>query len=96
VLLCADYSQIELRILAEFAHEEGMRAAFAVGRDIHMVTAAQFVPNIEELPEDEQKLPRSKVKAVNYGLPYGMRAETLRRKAWKDYGWIHVSSATPS
>jgi DNA polymerase I-like protein with 3'-5' exonuclease and polymerase domains len=86
VLLSADYGQIELRILAERAGEQVMRTAFAAGKDIHLVTAARFAPDIEQLPEPEQKLPRSKAKAVNYGLPYGMGAETLRRKAWKDYG----------
>ena len=62
-----------------------MRAAFAAGEDIHVATAVWFTPGIRQLPETEQKLPRNKAKAVNYGLPYGMGAETLRRKAWKDY-----------
>jgi DNA polymerase-1 len=85
VLLAADYGQIELRILAERAGEQVMRTAFAAGKDIHLVTAARFAPDIERLPKAEQTLPRSKAKAANYGLPYGMGAETLRRKAWKDY-----------
>jgi DNA polymerase I len=86
ILLCSDYGQIELRILAERAGEAVMRAAFAAGQDIHTLTASRFTPNIAELPKDQQRLPRNKAKAVNYGLPYGMGAETLKRKAWKDYG----------
>jgi DNA polymerase I len=87
VLLSADYGQIELRILAERAGEAVMRAAFAAGKDIHTVTAARFLPHIWSLPEKdpERILARKRAKAVNFGLPYGMGAETLRRKAWKDY-----------
>jgi DNA polymerase-1 len=81
LLLDGEYGQIELRILAERAGENVIRAAFAAGQDIHMLTATRFAPNIEQLPETEQKLLRNKAKAVNYGLPYGMGAKTLRRKA---------------
>jgi DNA polymerase-1 len=87
VLLSADYGQIELRILAARAGEEVMRAAFASGTDIHVATAVWFAPGLAGLSKDdpEMKLPRNKAKVVNYGLPYGMGAETLRRKAWKDF-----------
>jgi len=87
MFLSADYGQIELRILAERAHEQIMRAAFASGQDIHDTTGARFLPEIWQLDKDDpaRKLARSKAKAVNYGLPYGMGAETLRRKAWRDY-----------
>jgi DNA polymerase I len=87
VFLSADYGQIELRILAELAGEQTMRAAFAAGQDIHTRTAAWFLPEIEQLDEKDpaRVLGRNKAKVVNYGLPYGMGAESLRRKAWKDY-----------
>jgi DNA polymerase I len=85
VLLSADFGQIELRVLAERAGEQVMRAAFTAGEDIHITTAEKFTPDIRQMPETEQKLPRNKAKTVNYGLPYGMGAEALRRKAWKEY-----------
>jgi DNA polymerase-1 len=71
VLLCADYSQIELRILAHLSDDEGLKAAFASGTDIHTATAAR----VFGLPE-EQVDPslRNRAKMVNYGLAYGMNA----------------------
>ncbi len=74
VLLVADYSQIELRILAHLAQDEGLRAAFASGQDIHAATAAKVygLP-----PEQVDAQIRSRAKAVNYGLAYGMNAYGL-------------------
>ncbi|MDP9328477.1 MAG: DNA polymerase I [Actinomycetota bacterium] len=71
VLLCADYSQIELRILAHLSSDEGLREAFATGHDIHAATAAR----VFGLPEDAvDPALRSRAKMVNYGLAYGMNA----------------------
>jgi DNA polymerase-1 len=74
VLLVADYSQIELRILAHLAQDEGLRAAFESGQDIHAATAAKMYG----LPLEQVDAPiRSRAKAVNYGLAYGMNAYGL-------------------
>ncbi|MGZ5300330.1 MAG: DNA polymerase I [Actinomycetota bacterium] len=71
VLLTADYSQIELRILAHLSGDEGLREAFATGHDIHTATAAR----IFGLPRDKvDPALRSRAKMVNYGLAYGMNA----------------------
>ncbi|MGQ0670890.1 MAG: DNA polymerase I [Actinomycetota bacterium] len=71
LLVCADYSQIELRILAHLSGDEGLRAAFESGADIHTATAAR----VFGLPEDKvDPALRSRAKMVNYGLAYGMNA----------------------
>jgi DNA polymerase-1 len=71
VMLTADYSQIELRILAHLSGDEGLREAFATGHDIHTATAAR----VFGLPEDTvDPALRSRAKMVNYGLAYGMNA----------------------
>jgi DNA polymerase-1 len=71
LLLCADYSQIELRILAHLSGDEGLREAFEAGADIHTATAAR----VFGLPEDKvDPASRSRAKMVNYGLAYGMNA----------------------
>jgi DNA polymerase-1 len=71
VLLTADYSQIELRILAHLSGDAGLREAFASGTDIHTATAAR----VFSLPEDRvDPGSRSRAKMVNYGLAYGMNA----------------------
>ncbi len=71
LLLVADYSQIELRILAHLAEDEGLMAAFASGADIHTATSAK----VFGLPEDQvDPATRSRAKAINYGLAYGMNA----------------------
>jgi DNA polymerase-1 len=71
LLLVADYSQIELRILAHLAEDEGLRAAFESGTDIHTATSAK----VFGLPEDQvDPTTRSRAKAINYGLAYGMNA----------------------
>ncbi|MDO4750300.1 MAG: DNA polymerase I, partial [Eubacteriales bacterium] len=71
VLVDADYSQIELRLLAHIANDETMRQAFLDGEDVHRVTAAQVfnVPLEEVTP-----LQRSRAKAVNFGIVYGISA----------------------
>ena len=69
VLIDADYSQIELRVLAHIAQDENMLAAFRAGQDIHRATASQVfhVPPEEVTPEM-----RSSCKAVNFGIVYGI------------------------
>jgi len=71
VLLVADYSQIELRILAHLSGDEGLRAAFDSGQDIHAATAATV---FDLPPEHVDAEMRRRAKAVNYGLAYGMNA----------------------
>jgi DNA polymerase-1 len=71
VLLSADYSQIELRIIASVAKEEAMIEAFKNKQDIHQATAAKvFGKAIEEVTSDE----RRRAKAVNFGIIYGQSA----------------------
>jgi DNA polymerase-1 len=77
VLLVLDYSQIELRILAHLSGDEGLRAAFESGDDIHTATAAR----VFGLPLDAvDPGSRSRAKMVNYGLAYGMNAWGLAQR----------------
>ena len=71
VLVSADYSQIELRIVAAISGDENMCAAFKTGKDIHTATAAK-VFNVEEA--DVTKEMRYKAKSVNFGIIYGQGA----------------------
>jgi DNA polymerase I len=74
VLLVADYSQIELRVMAHLSGDEAMAEAFAAGKDFHAATAAK----VFGVPESEvDGAMRSRVKQINYGLPYGMNAYGL-------------------
>jgi len=74
VLVDADYSQIELRLLAHISGDETMRKAFLDGEDIHTVTASQvFGVPLEKVT----KLQRSRAKAVNFGIVYGISAFSL-------------------
>jgi DNA polymerase-1 len=71
VLLSADYSQIELRIIAEISKEENMLDAFSKGIDIHTATAAKvYGISIEEVDSNQ----RRNAKAVNFGIIYGQSA----------------------
>ena len=93
-LIDADYSQIELRVLAALANDENMINAFNNGEDIHKTTAAQ-VFNLP--PEMVTPLLRSRAKAVNFGIVYGIGAFSLAKdigvsvKEAKDYidGYLH-------
>ncbi len=76
-LLAADYSQIELRIMAHLSGDEGLLAAFAGGADIHRATAAEVFGTSLALVSDEQ---RRSAKAINFGLIYGMSAFGLARQ----------------
>ena len=74
VLVDADYSQIELRLLAHISGDETMIRAFRSGEDIHAVTASQ----VFNVPlEDVTSLMRSRAKAVNFGIVYGISAFSL-------------------
>ena len=83
VLLAADYSQIELRIMAHLSGDPGLRAAFASGEDIHRATAAEVFGTPLERVEAEQ---RRAAKAINFGLMYGMSAYGLARQLGIDQG----------
>jgi DNA polymerase I len=73
-LLTADYSQIEMRIMADVSEDAGLIAAFNSGEDFHSVTASR-VFDVE--PEAVTPAQRSKIKAMNYGLAYGLSAYGL-------------------
>jgi DNA polymerase-1 len=76
-LLAADYSQIELRIMAHLSGDEGLLRAFAEDRDIHQSTAAEvFGVALDEVSGDQ----RRSAKAINFGLIYGMSAFGLARQ----------------
>jgi DNA polymerase I len=77
VLLAADYSQIELRIMAHLSGDVNLLAAFAEDRDIHQATAAE-VFGVE--PEGVSVAQRRAAKAINFGLIYGMSAFGLARQ----------------
>ena len=74
VLVDADYSQIELRVLAHIARDEAMQAAFIGGMDIHTATAAQV---FGVAPEAVTPLQRRNAKAVNFGIVYGISEFSL-------------------
>ncbi len=73
----ADYNQIELRILAHLAHDEGLMAAFTTGVDVHRAIAARVFHVGEDDVSHEQ---RERAKAVSYGLAYGMEAFGLSQR----------------
>ncbi len=76
VLLAADYSQIELRMLAHYSGDAALREAFLANQDIHRFVAAQ----VNGIPlEQVDKAQRSKAKAVNFGIIYGQTAYGLSR-----------------
>jgi len=77
VLMAADYSQIELRIMAHLSGDEGLLAAFAEDRDIHQATAAEvFGMPLEAVSPDQRRL----AKTINFGLIYGMSPFGLARQ----------------
>ncbi|MBI6851210.1 DNA polymerase I [Pseudomonas cichorii] len=80
-LLAADYSQIELRIMAHLASDEGLLDAFRNGLDVHRATAAEvFGVELDEVTNDQ----RRSAKAINFGLIYGMGASGLARQIGVD------------
>lgn len=76
-IMAADYSQIELRIMAHLSQDKGLLAAFAAGKDIHRATAAEVFGLPLEKVTNEQ---RRSAKAINFGLIYGMSAFGLARQ----------------
>ena len=77
ILMAADYSQIELRIMASFAKDEHMIEAFKNGRDIHSTTAAKiFKVSLDEVDSDM----RRKAKTANFGIIYGISAFGLSQR----------------
>jgi DNA polymerase-1 len=76
-IVAADYSQIELRIMAHLSEDKGLLEAFAEGRDIHTATAAEvFGTSLDKVSADQ----RRSAKAINFGLIYGMSAWGLSRQ----------------
>jgi DNA polymerase-1 len=70
-LLSADYSQIELRIMAHIAEDENLLAAFAAGKDVHQATAAEiFGVDLDTVTSEQRRY----AKVINFGLIYGMSA----------------------
>ena len=76
-IVSADYSQIELRLMAAFSGDEAMLAAFRSGADIHRETASRVYGVMPALVSDEQ---RSKCKMVNFGIIYGISAFGLSQR----------------
>ena len=83
VVMAADYSQIELRIMAHLSGDEGLLRAFQEGGDVHRATAAEVfgLP-----PEEVSANQRRAAKAINFGLMYGMSAFGLARQLGVDRG----------
>ncbi|MEM5537358.1 DNA polymerase I [Neptuniibacter pectenicola] len=76
-IVAADYSQIELRIMAHLSQDEGLLEAFSKGADIHSATAAEvFKVDLNEVSSDQ----RRSAKAINFGLIYGMSAFGLAKQ----------------
>jgi DNA polymerase-1 len=77
VLLAADYSQIELRIMAHLSADKGLLTAFADDQDVHRATAAEvFGASLDDVTTDQ----RRSAKAINFGLMYGMSAFGLAKQ----------------
>ncbi len=77
IIVAADYSQIELRIMAHLSRDKGLLQAFAQGKDIHRATAAEVFGLPLDSVSNEQ---RRSAKAINFGLIYGMSAFGLSRQ----------------
>lgn len=76
-LVAADYSQIELRIMAHLSEDKSLLNAFSLGQDIHSATAAEvFAVSLDKVTTDQ----RRSAKAINFGLIYGMSAFGLARQ----------------
>lgn len=76
-IVAADYSQIELRIMAHLSEDEGLLRAFALGQDIHRATAAEIMGIEPDAVTSDQ---RRNAKAINFGLIYGMSAFGLAKQ----------------
>lgn len=83
VLMAADYSQIELRIMAHLSGDEGLLAAFSEDRDVHVATAAEvFSVPLDSVTADQRRT----AKTINFGLIYGMSPFGLARQLGIDRG----------
>ena len=98
VLLAADYSQIELRIMAHLSGDASLRAAFAEDRDVHRATAAEvFGVELEAVSAEQRRT----AKVINFGLIYGMSPFGLARNLGIERArgsaatWSATFSATP-
>jgi len=77
IILAADYSQIELRLMAHFSQDAALLTAFREGRDIHQATAAEVMGiDLADVTSDQ----RRQAKAINFGLLYGMSAFGLAKQ----------------
>jgi len=77
LIMAADYSQIELRIMAHLSSDQGLLDAFSQGVDVHKATAAEvFAIAVDEVSNDQ----RRSAKAINFGLIYGMSAFGLAKQ----------------
>lgn len=93
-IIAADYSQIELRIMAHISEDQGLLHAFSQGLDIHCITASEvFGVPIQQISDDQRRA----AKAINFGLIYGMSAFGLARQlgisrvAAQDYVKLYFS-----
>ena len=76
-IVAADYSQIELRIMAHLSQDKGLLEAFSTGKDIHKATAAEvFSVSLDDVTTEQ----RRRAKAINFGLIYGMSAFGLAKQ----------------
>ncbi|MFT4993347.1 MAG: DNA polymerase-1 [Paraglaciecola sp.] len=76
-IVAADYSQIELRIMAHLSEDQGLLSAFSQGKDVHSATAAEvFTVALEDVTKEQ----RRSAKAINFGLIYGMSAFGLSKQ----------------
>lgn len=83
IFLCADYSQIELRIMGEISKDSTILKAYRKGVDLHkLMAAALSSKSIKEVTKESRQL----AKAVNFGLIYGMGAKKLKRYAKNSWG----------
>lgn len=81
-LVIADYSQIELRVIAQFTQDQRMIKAYRTGQDLHRLTASLMLQrNLKEITKSE----RQAAKAVNFGLVFGMGAAGLKAYAAETY-----------
>lgn len=77
IMVSADYSQVELRVVAHLSEDEALTKAFQSGADVHATTAALI---FDAAPEDVDATMRSRAKAINFGILYGMGPQRLARE----------------
>jgi DNA polymerase I len=88
ILMVADYSQVELRVLAYLSQDDGLMSAFEQGEDIHMRTARFLFPDHSEITSHERRI----AKSVNFGVIYGITgfglAKTLSCSPWEAQRYV--------